>query len=179
MISIKSSSNAPEAKANIIPCRIKYTGPASSSRQLWNPTSQTSTDPTPVETHTSYFRGRRLVGTKLVVPDGYQGRVLSSPNSSSAPLTSNQKREVLYQDDDEQSDEADTEESTQWTTSASFSDIMVWGHEMVVDGTQDGVVKGIEEWMGMAQIVSPSHLKADAILNYIVLTSTALKVKWL
>ncbi|KAK6356239.1 hypothetical protein TWF718_000611 [Orbilia javanica] len=160
MISIKgsSSSSAAEAKANILPCRIKYTGPASSSRQLWNPTSQTATDPNSAETHTSYFRGRKLVGTKLVVPAGYQGRVLVSADSADASLqsTGNQKRETRYEDDD-QDDEADIEKSAQWRTESSFSEIMVWGHEIAVDQTQDGVVRGIEEWAGMAQILNGYH----------------------
>ncbi|EPS36078.1 hypothetical protein H072_10496 [Dactylellina haptotyla CBS 200.50] len=156
MISIRGpdASKAP-LEANILPCRIKYTGPASSSRQFWNPTSeqaQEANDGTPGgETHTSYFRGRKLVGTKLVVPDGYQGRVLNPP--SNEPLTGNQKREVLYQDDED--DEGDEiEEAAQWTTESSFSEIMVWGHELAVDGSQDGVVKGLEEWMGMSKILN-------------------------
>ncbi|KAK6499782.1 hypothetical protein TWF481_010140 [Arthrobotrys musiformis] len=155
MISIKPPSSTTETKANILPCRIKYTGPASSSRQLWNPisTSQPATDSTPAaETHTSYFRGRKLVGTKVLVPDGYKGRVLIAPDSN-APLSGTQKKELLYQDD-ENDDEGDIEESSQWTTASSFSEIMVWGHEVAVDGTQDGVVRGVEEWMGMAQIMN-------------------------
>ncbi|KAF3926575.1 hypothetical protein AA313_de0204492 [Arthrobotrys entomopaga] len=155
MISIKGSScsQAP-LKANILPCRIKYTGPASSSRRLWNPVSEpakeTKDGNTGAETHTSYFRGRKLAGTKLVVPEGYQGRVLNAP--SNEPLTGNQKRELLYQEDDE--DDGDIEESTLWTTASSFSEIMVWGHELAVDGTQDGVVKGLEEWIGMSKILN-------------------------
>ncbi|KAK6531195.1 hypothetical protein TWF281_008020 [Arthrobotrys megalospora] len=154
MISIKkqTSSETP-SKANILPCRIKYTGPTSSSRQLWNPTTQPARqdDNASVESHTSYFRGRKLAGTKLVVPDGYQGCVLDA-GAANPPLTGNQKREMLYQDDEE--DGGDIEESAEWTTAASFGEIMVWGHEIAVDGTQDGAVRGVEEWMGMAKILN-------------------------
>ncbi|EGX53471.1 hypothetical protein AOL_s00006g337 [Orbilia oligospora ATCC 24927] len=167
MISIKkpASSEIP-SKANILPCRIKYTGPASSSRQLWNPTTQPAAaaastaagdsanpgDNAKVETHTSYFRGRKLVGTKLAVPDGYQ----DAGSASNPPLTGNQKREMLYQGDDDEEDEedGDIQGKVEWTTKASFEEIMVWGHEVLVDGTQDGVVKGVEEWMGIAKILN-------------------------
>ncbi|KAK6515314.1 hypothetical protein TWF506_007659 [Arthrobotrys conoides] len=170
MISIKkpTSSETP-SKANILPCRIKYTGPASSSRQLWNPTTQPAASSSSdavvanpgdnakavVETHTSYFRGRKLVGTKLAVPEGYQGYILDAGTTSNPPLTGNQKREMLYQDNDEDEDEeGDIGGKVEWTTKASFEEIMVWGHEVAVDGTQDGVVKGVEEWMGMAGILN-------------------------
>ncbi|KAF3125877.1 hypothetical protein TWF569_010354 [Orbilia oligospora] len=169
MISIKkpASSETP-SKANILPCRIKYTGLASSSRQLWNPTTQSATagaaagvtanpgDNAKAETHTSYFRGRKLVGTKLAVPDGYQGFILDAGSASNPPLTGNQKREMLYQGDDDEEDEedGDIQGKVEWTTKASFEEIMVWGHEVLVDGTQDGVVKGVEEWMGMANILN-------------------------
>ncbi|KAK6332391.1 hypothetical protein TWF696_003107 [Orbilia brochopaga] len=158
MISIKGPAQAsPASKANILPCHIKYTGPASSSRHLWNPLSRESQaeDGKPaVETHTAYFRGRKLAGTKLVVPDGYQGRVLTAPTQSQPPLTASQKRELLYQDDEQDDDNEEIEEIAQWTSTSSFSEIMVWGHETLVDGTQDGVVKGIEEWMGVSQILN-------------------------
>ncbi|KAK6544575.1 hypothetical protein TWF694_001263 [Orbilia ellipsospora] len=156
MISIQGSNSSEKPlKANILPCRIKYTGPAASSRRLWNPISEPAKDTkdsnTTVETHTSYFRGRKLAGTKLVVPDGYQGRVLNAP--SNELLTGNQKREILYQDDEEE-DDGEIEEATQWTTASSFSEIMVWGHELAVDGTQDGVIKGLEEWMEMSNTLN-------------------------
>ncbi|RVD84150.1 uncharacterized protein DFL_005915 [Arthrobotrys flagrans] len=156
MISIKKpTSSEALSKANVLPCRIKYTGPASSSRQLWNPTTQPANpgDNASVETHKSYFRGRKLIGTKLVVPDGYQGCVLDAGSASNPPPTGNQKRETLYQDNNAEED-GGIEESVEWTTKASFGDIMVWGHEVAVDGTQDGVVKGVEEWMGMAKILN-------------------------
>ncbi|KAF3163718.1 hypothetical protein TWF788_001341 [Orbilia oligospora] len=172
MISIKkTASSETPSKANILPCRVKYTGPASSSRQLWNPTTQPATaastaaagvtanpgDNAEVETHTSYFRGRKLLGTKLAVPDGYQGFVLDAGSASNPPLTGNQKREMLYQGDDdgeEDEEDGDIQGKAEWTTKASFEEIMVWGHEVLVDGTQDGVVKGVEEWMGMAKILN-------------------------
>ncbi|KAF3923985.1 hypothetical protein ABW21_db0202661 [Orbilia brochopaga] len=157
MISIKgpSASEAP-SKANILPCRIKYTGPASSSRHLWNPLSKKAQEgddsATPVETHTAYFRGRKLTGTKLVIPEGYQGRVLSPPASTDKPLTGHQKREILIQDDENSGDEdQEIQETAQWASNSIFSEIMVWGHEVPVDGTQDGVVKGIEEWMEISK----------------------------
>ncbi|KAJ6259283.1 hypothetical protein Dda_6182 [Drechslerella dactyloides] len=136
---------------------VETLSPASSSRHLWNPFSQPGPEtddgkPGP-ETHTAYFRGRKLVGTKLVVPDGYQGHILTAPTQSQPP-TGSQKKEMLYQDDKQDDEDGEIEETAQWTSTSSFSEIMVWGHEILVDGAQDGVVKGLEEWMGTAQILN-------------------------
>ncbi|KAF3935765.1 hypothetical protein ABW19_dt0210381 [Dactylella cylindrospora] len=153
MISIKNldTTKAP-SKANVLPCRIKYTGPASSSRYLWNPitTSDSSTEtdaPAKPEQHIAYFRGRKLAGTKLVLPEGYSGHIITTP-SAGLP-TSNQKRELLYQDDDQEIDLEEIETS-EWVAESPFSEIMVWGHEVVVDDAQDGIVKGVGEWITMA-----------------------------
>lgn len=71
-------------------------------------------------------------------------------------LTTGQKREMLYQDDYDEDNEAEEEiiDSVEWTSKATFDEIMVWGHEGVVDGQQDEIMKGIEEWIGIAPAVS-------------------------
>ncbi|EWC45371.1 hypothetical protein DRE_00770 [Drechslerella stenobrocha 248] len=158
MISIQGTpSTTVASKANILPCSIKYTGPASSSRHLWDPTSQpspeTGANNPGAETHTAYFRGRKLAGTKITIPDGYQGHVLTT---SDLPPTGTHQREVLQIDDEqgEEDESGEVAENAQWASASWFSDIIVWGHEVVVDKAQDGVVKGIDEWIGMSQILN-------------------------
>lgn len=36
---------------------------------------------------------------------------------------------------------------------ATFDEVMVWGHELVVDEDSDPYVRGVEEWIGFAEQV--------------------------
>lgn len=36
---------------------------------------------------------------------------------------------------------------------ASFEEVLVWGHEAVVDVGEDAYVRGVEEWIGFAESV--------------------------
>lgn len=38
----------------------------------------------------------------------------------------------------------------------AFEEVVVWGHERVVEG-DDGFVRGLEEWVGFAEVVSSSR----------------------
>lgn len=206
MISIQTSSSPKQYTANILPCRIKYTGSVNASPHLWNPqTAQVSTDSsntntndnqdhetTPetagnntasttvtdteqkstTTTHTSHFRGRRLIGTSIQLPDGYKGHILtpSKPStttttSSSAALLQKQKQagaRYMYGDEDDDEDQAvedeDEEEEeaidvTNWESSAQFNDIMLWNHEAPVEIANDGIARGIQEWIGFSHVI--------------------------
>ena len=37
---------------------------------------------------------------------------------------------------------------------AEFDEIMVWGHEVVVDAAEDCYARGVEEWIDFAESVS-------------------------
>jgi ribonuclease H2 subunit C len=43
---------------------------------------------------------------------------------------------------------------------AAFDEVMIWGHEASVDVTEDPYTKGMEEWISLAEAVSPSSLSA-------------------
>ena len=63
-------------------------------------------------------------------------------------------REVPYHEDLDGDEEREKDvELTRWTSAARFDEIVVWGHEMVVDAGVDGVVKGVEEWIQFASLV--------------------------
>jgi hypothetical protein len=51
--------------------------------------------------------------------------------------------------------EADDEEAEVkiMEESATFSELVVWGHEMLPEDTSDPFVRGIEEWIGFASKV--------------------------
>lgn len=211
MISIQTPSTPRQYTANVLPCRIKYTGPTDASPHLWNPQSTTTAiinpddDDTSVEndqdqdqsnkqnvdsdtatnskgqessitTHTSYFRGRRLLGTRVQLPQGYTGHILAPSKPSTAATTtaaaatvlSQKQREAaarhLYGDEDddeddgqgvedESEDEEDAIDVTNWESSAQFQDVMLWNHEVPVEVANDGIVRGIREWIGFSHVM--------------------------
>jgi len=69
MLAIKKSENkTPSCAVNILPCRIQHNGPVNASTRHWTP--EVSDDG---KSNTAYFRGRKLNGTVVELPDGYEG----------------------------------------------------------------------------------------------------------
>ena len=68
---LKIEKQAPDAARNchphLLPCRIHHDGPVEAGDRYWRP--EKSDD----GKQTAYFRGRRLQGRTLTVPDGYKG----------------------------------------------------------------------------------------------------------
>jgi hypothetical protein len=64
----KSENNTPSCAVNVLPCRIQHNGPVNASTRHWTP--QASSDG---KSNTAYFRGRKLNGTVVSLPDGYTG----------------------------------------------------------------------------------------------------------
>lgn len=52
---------------NILPCRIHHDGLVESVDRYWAPVHEKD------NTQTAYFRGRKLRGRRVVLPEGYQG----------------------------------------------------------------------------------------------------------
>jgi ribonuclease H2 subunit C len=69
MLAIKKSDNStPSCAINVLPCRIQHNGPVNATTRHWTP--QVSADG---KSNTAYFRGRKLNGTVVDLPDGYTG----------------------------------------------------------------------------------------------------------
>lgn len=71
MLAINSSSSkaesTPKCVPNILPCRVHHDGPVKASKRYWDPKVEDN------GTQTAYFRGRKLRGRGIKVPDGYRG----------------------------------------------------------------------------------------------------------
>ncbi|KLJ12032.1 hypothetical protein EMPG_12867 [Blastomyces silverae] len=153
---------------NILPCRIHHDGPVEISTRYWNPIVDESNP----DTATAYFRGRRLRGRRVVIPEGYEG-VLASTDSGLQPaatLESGTKkndqgrshRDFDLEDDDD--DDDDDNDEDYWKSFAivekqgSFSDFMVWDHEKL-PAADDPFVKGVSEWIRFAEAMhaAPSN----------------------
>jgi ribonuclease H2 subunit C len=143
MLAIQSTSTNKTVTPNILPCAIKHSGPVSSDPRYWNPSTESD------GTSTAFFRGRKLRGKKLALPEAYQGVVLQKTDRKAIAKPS-MPVPGLEAEDADAPKEIDTMIMEQHAT---FSDVMVWDHEAVPDG-DDVYVKGMEEWIDFAEAVS-------------------------
>jgi hypothetical protein len=87
----KDTTTSLTVTANILPCKIQYNGPVNASRRHWAPEEKeeeannnnndktddvdmTNNTSTSTSTSTAYFRGRKLYGKTVHVPEGYRGK---------------------------------------------------------------------------------------------------------
>ncbi|CAD0011120.1 unnamed protein product, partial [Aureobasidium pullulans] len=123
MLAIKKSEKSTSCVANVLPCRIQHNGPVNATTRHWTPESSSDG-----QTNTAYFRGRKLNGKTVNLPEGYRDE--EDASSSSTPET-----KILQE-------------------VATFDKIVVWGHEVQPDGQEDVYVRGVSEWIGLATAVS-------------------------
>lgn len=57
---------------------------------------------------------------------------------------------------EEEEEEEREEEVKVLEEQAEFDEVMIWGHEVVVDATEDCYSRGVEEWIQFAESVSSS-----------------------
>jgi ribonuclease H2 subunit C len=77
----------------------------------------------------------------LKIPEGYRGVVLQSTERVLERKGGEQGEEGVEGEDEEAEPEIKVMEEI-----ADFEEILVWGHETVVDET-DGYVRGVGEWL--------------------------------
>ncbi|KAF1985036.1 hypothetical protein K402DRAFT_422334 [Aulographum hederae CBS 113979] len=145
MLAIKESDSAGKCTPNLLPCRISHSGPVNTEKRYWNPEAGKD------NSQTSYFRGRKLRGKTLKIPEGYQGSVLDVTESVllEHPSTSNVDEEE-QEEGDEQEDEKPVDVKVAEEVS-KFDEIVVWNHEFLPDMMEDPFAKGMQEWIGFAQ----------------------------
>ena len=145
MLAIQSTSTNKSVTPNILPCTIKHSGPASSDPRYWNPSTEQD------GSSTAFFRGRKLRGKKLALPEAYQGVVLQKTDKKVVAKPSMPVPGLEAEDSNNAPKEVDTMIMEQHAT---FTDVMVWDHE-AVPGGDDVYVKGMQEWIDFAEAVSP------------------------
>lgn len=164
----KQSSRQQVLIPNILPCKITHSGPIPTPKRHWNPrpsqttSSSSSTSQIKEESkqQTSYFRGRKLLGTKLPLPSGYEGKVLlktndllpQAPRAPHIPVPGDENEE----DEEEEAEDELPQEVKQAEEQAIFDEVVVWGHEAYPE-EGDAYVQGLGEWVGWAERVCISH----------------------
>lgn len=123
---------------NLLPCRIHHEGPVDASPRYWAPERAKDGN---LE---SYFRGRKLRGQELDLPQGYRGVIVKEVGKETC-LQNRDKGEL-----DGEEGEEEQEEATLLKEVGSFEKIVVWNHESMVNG-DDAFVKGVSEWIDFAE----------------------------
>lgn len=104
----------------------------------------------------AYFRGRKLKGKEIRVPKGYRGVVVREGLGQTVPGEKAATDKYTEVDEDVENEEAD-EEVKVLDEVATFDEVVVWGHEQIVD-SNDGFVRGMAEWIPFAEAVSSAFL---------------------
>ncbi|KAI9647166.1 hypothetical protein NHQ30_003549 [Ciborinia camelliae] len=161
MLAIRAPSKQSSSKPtktytpNLIPCRINHTAPIKIEKRYWEPKVLKNGNGKGKEELVTYFRGRRLIGRTLQVPDGWRGVVLKIGEEIMPRERESTVEGGRREDDGENVDEDEDEEEKEIETKiveeeGTFENLTVWGHECLVDASGDMVVRGMEEWMAWA-----------------------------
>lgn len=147
MLAIDLTSSNRKLTPNILPCSIHHSGPIPTHKRYWGPSPPDNNG-----ARTTYFRGRKLRGRTVKVPEGYQGYVLEKTENV-AP----QKPQVPPQshalEDEDGGDEEEPAGVKVMEQKGNFDEMVVWGHEVVPEA-EDEYVKGVGEWIAFAEAVS-------------------------
>ena len=96
----------------------------------------------------AYFRGRKLRGRDVHVPQGYRGVIVKEAGKEK---TASQNTEKGYLE--QEGGEEEQEEVSVLNEVGSFERVVIWNHESMVD-CDDAFVKGLDEWVAFAEAVS-------------------------
>ncbi|KAJ5894508.1 Ribonuclease H2 subunit C, partial [Penicillium taxi] len=137
----QSGNTVPKYTPNVLPCRIHHDGPINSVDRYWTPEENGD------EAQTVHFRGRKLLGRRVAVPEGYQG-VIATRTDKVLPSQNQQAAD----------EEAEPEQPVGVIeTQGTFDEVIVWGHESL-PLADDTFVKGVEEWVKFAEKVCQASL---------------------
>ncbi|CEJ61763.1 hypothetical protein PMG11_10283 [Penicillium brasilianum] len=147
--SLVSDEETTKFTPNVLPCRIHHDGPIESTNRFWIPQTDEKDDK-----QTSHFRGRRLRGRRVAIPEGYQG-VIATPTDRVLPASQQPTNETV--------EDGETEQETVKVLEAqgTFDELMVWGHE-ILPAADDTFVKGVEEWVRFAETMHGTTVTAIA-----------------
>ncbi|KAK0665275.1 ribonuclease H2, subunit C [Cercophora samala] len=133
ILNLGSASSSPKkTTAHLLPCKIHHTGPVEPTQSFWDPQTSASTS----DFKEAYFRGRKLKGKPVALPEGYKGVVAIS----SSPDQNGEAHAIDLEKD----------AHGKLEVQAEFDEVVVWGHESLADAGADGYVRSLEEWVGVA-----------------------------
>ncbi|TLD24171.1 hypothetical protein PspLS_06772 [Pyricularia sp. CBS 133598] len=146
----------PSAAVHLLPCTIHHDGPIDQVQSYWKPTESEDGK------KTAFFRGRKLHGKTVKVPEGYKGVVVEKGPEDGPTETREDEPETIDVDAEEKA------AITKLDSKAEFEEMVIWGHESTADASSDPYVRGVEEWVALAGqpyflILSARHSRPSPI----------------
>ncbi|KAL5731460.1 hypothetical protein ACHQM5_004185 [Ranunculus cassubicifolius] len=147
-INLQFNSNNGESidltdKIHQLPCCIKYNGPCAVSQYFKPKNTGVEVDGLSVEE--ASFRGRKLQGTKISLPDGYSGFVLGKKSLG--------KRKAANMSE---------ENINEWEMRAKFQNINYWNHDNLPSHS-DSFFRCLQ-WLPVANALHKPASDADLAL---------------
>lgn len=105
-------------------------------------------------TKLAYFRGRKLHGKTVKLPEQCRGVVVERRQEKGLQPAA-EEPVVVIDDDEAEKGPAGTMQVT-----AEFDEMVIWGHETLVDAAEDPYIRSMEEWLQVSGQVSsfpPRH----------------------
>ena len=96
----------------------------------------------------AYFRGRKLRGQEIDVPQGYRGVIVKEAGKEKTAFQTPEKECLEGEEGEEEQEGIIVLDEV-----GSFKKVIIWNHESVVHG-DDAFMKGLSEWIGFAEAVS-------------------------
>ncbi|KAJ9149063.1 hypothetical protein NKR23_g4605 [Pleurostoma richardsiae] len=140
MLSLVSKTDSPQKTTpHLLPCRVHHNGDIEPTQSYWAPTQEQDGK------KVAYFRGRKLHGRAVKMPDGYRGVIAerSDPPKTEAPRPD--------QPDVIDVDAEDEPELGKLEAKAEFDELIVWGHETTADAAGDPYIRSVEEWLALSE----------------------------
>ena len=162
-------SHLPSLEPNLLPVHIPWDGPAPVSQYFLvqpalEPDEATRTLPTPVSENgetetlrpkqtlkkrfTAAFRGRKMHGLQVNLPEGMSGLVLrpADPLTKERIERSIQRRRQEIIDDDDENVEEPSGETRYLEPIAKFSSFIHWNPDIQLDESRDEYIQGLNQW---------------------------------
>lgn len=140
MLAISKPIGCTNSSADFLPCRVNHTGTTKITKRHWQPKVESD------GTKTAYFRGRRLRGRIIKIPEEYQGLILKS---SDKVIT----QALAVTEDDDEDEEPEIPEPVKVVEQiGTIEHLTVWGHD-TIPPPDDTLVKGAEEWIALAEAI--------------------------
>ncbi len=143
-IQLERDNEAKLVSASLLPCHIGYSGPADSAKYFRPETS------TPAGGSEAYFRGRQLLGKELPIPDGHVGLLYDSSRPGQTKPTNAESTE--------DTEDETIEEVRLFVEKARFDRLTVYENGRLPIDTSDPYMKGLQEWLALAEAVSNTLL---------------------
>ncbi|RYO80061.1 hypothetical protein DL766_008315 [Monosporascus sp. MC13-8B] len=140
-----------KAQVHLLPCRVHHDGNVGPVESFWSPTEGQDGE------KTTYFRGRKLHGKTMKLPEGYHGSVVEK----SQPGPEKRSREEMTKDIELQEEQDDPIEVGAMRGKSTFDEVVVWGHETTAESGADPYVRSMEEWISFAEQIHAYPAQED------------------